>query len=87
MTEMCLLLQLRILKQKFRQTTFQILEKRSLYFINPMETMNSPCGQGVVFMFILSVSLYGPKNWLCSIVNVAVLRVTPMQEKKKKESW
>lgn len=57
MTGMCLLLQLRILQQKFRQTIFQILEKGSLYGINPMETLNSPCGQEVVFMIILSVSL------------------------------
>lgn len=35
MMEMCMLLQLRILIQKFRQTTFQILEKGSLYFIHP----------------------------------------------------
>lgn len=57
MTGMCLLLQLRILRQKFRQTTLQILEKGSLYCINPMETLNSPCGQEVVLMIILSVSL------------------------------
>lgn len=79
-----MLLQLRILIQKFRQTTFQVLEKGGLCHVHPMETVNSPRGQGVVFVLLLSVSLYGPKNWLCCIVNVAGLIVTTTQ---KKRSW
>lgn len=82
MTEMCMLFQLRILIQKFRKTTFRILEKVSLYHMLSMETVNSPRGREVVFVLLLSVSLYGPKNWLCSTVNVAVLRVTTTQKNK-----
>lgn len=80
-----MLLQFRSVTQKFRQTTFQVLEKGGLCHVHPMETVNSPRGHGVVFVLLLSVSLYGPKNWLCSIVHVAVLIETTTSKKKKKK--